>query len=76
MSGRIRIIILFNILFKINFNLNYILINSDFSIKMDYLFQLLELLKIKNYSGNKNDNENGFKKPDKYKNINNSAINL
>jgi len=74
--GRIRIIILFNILFKINFNLNYILINSDFSIKMDYLFQLLELLKIKNYTGNKNDNENGFKKPDKYKNINNSAVNL
>ncbi len=76
MLGRIRIIILFNILFKINFNLNYILINSDFSIKMDYLFQLLELLKIKNYTGNKNDNENGFKKPDKYKNINNSAVNL
>ena len=76
MLGRIRIIILFNILFKINFNLNYILINSDFSIIMDYLFQLLELLKIKNYTGNKNDNENGFKKPDKYKNINNSAVNL
>ena len=76
MLGRIRIIILFNILFKINFNFNYILINSDFSIKMDYLFQLLELLKIKNYSSNGNDNENGFKKPDKYKNINNSVVNL
>lgn len=76
MLGRIRIIILFNILFKINFNFNYILINSDFSIKMDYLFQLLELLKIKNYSSNGNDVENGFKKPDKYKNINNSVVNL
>ena len=43
---------------------------------MDYLYQLLELLKIKNYSGNANDVENGFKKPDKYKNINNSAVNL
>ena len=43
---------------------------------MDYLYQLLELLKIKNYSGNGNDVENGFKKPDKYKNINNSAVNL
>ena len=44
---------------------------------MDYLYQLFELLKIKNYIWKStDDNDNHFKKPDNYKNINNNSVNI